>query len=205
MLNFNTFFGSSPRVRPPFDIGRRVKQRAVARRYAAALTESVQRSDELEDLLQKLQELNTILLSSAELREVLENPLFGLDNKFTVLEAVFEKLAFQDYLRKFVRLLVENKRIAHLPEVLEAFKKAVDEATHQISAEAITPVPITDEQETDLKQQIGKMTGKNVNLQKKLDPEVLGGLCVIIGSRVYDGTLKNQILLMKKRLIEGYE
>jgi len=205
MLNFNTFFGSSPRVRPPFDIGRRVKQRAVARRYAAALTESVQRSDELEDLLQKLQELNTILLSSAELREVLENPLFGLDNKFAVLEAVFEKLAFQDYLRKFVRLLVENKRIAHLPEVLEAFKKAVDEATHQISAEAITPVPITDEQETDLKQQIGKMTGKNVNLQKKLDPEVLGGLCVIIGSRVYDGTLKNQILLMKKRLIEGYE
>ena len=81
----------------------------------------------------------------------------------------------------------------------------MDEATNQISAEVITSVPITDEQETDLKQQIGKMTGKNVNLQKKLDPEVLGGLCVIIGSRVYDGTLKNQLFLMKKRIIEGYE
>lgn len=181
-----------------------MKQSAVARRYAAGLGETAADNDRLEDYLQKLQDFHALMGASDDLSEALENPVIELDKKYLILDALLEKLAYPEPLIKFIKLLVENNRISLLSEIVDAFHREVNEATNQVTAEIISSVSLTDQQEDTLKSQIASLTGKKVKLDKKVDPGVIGGLRIKIGSRIYDGTIKNQILMMRKKIVEGY-
>lgn len=181
-----------------------MKQRAVARRYAVGLGDTAQDSNQLEDYLQKLREFHTLKQSSADLSVALENPVIELEKKYAVLDALLERLSYPEPLIKFIKLLIENDRISLLPEILEAFHQKVNEAANRVTAEIISSVSLKEEQESALQSQIENLTGKQASLSKKVDSGVMGGLCIKIGSRIYDGTIKNQILMMRKKIVEGY-
>lgn len=107
---------------------------------------------------------------------------------------------FSDLTRRFLGVLVENRRMAALPAIARAFEAIKDERLGIVAAEATTAVVLSAAEQKRLRESLEKMTGRTVRLALRVDPDVIGGARTRIGSKVYDGTLKRQLASLRERL-----
>jgi F-type H+-transporting ATPase subunit delta len=176
-----------------------VIQTAIARRYAKALFSLLTPSD-IRAAAESLSALGGALAVSRELRELLHNPVIGLDKKAAVVHELGTKANAPPVVEQFLAHVVRKNRIALLAEIAEAFGRLADQASNRKVVHLSSARSLTDANRAEIQQKLEGATNGTIELTTDVDPRLLGGLQITIGSTVYDGTLRGQIDRMRTAL-----
>jgi F-type H+-transporting ATPase subunit delta len=178
---------------------------AVASRYARALADVIARAKlDASGAVAQLRSLSEAFQSSAELREVWESPAIALDQKHKVLDALAAKAGVTDRpLRNFVAVLIDQDRIALLPEIAGQLELELNARGGRIDAEIVSARELTADQRSALLAEIARLTGKIVLPRYSTDQSLIGGVRVRVGSTIYDGSVRGQLQRMRRQLIES--
>jgi F-type H+-transporting ATPase subunit delta len=173
----------------------------VGRRYARALVEVV--VDSKLDGRRAVSEVHSVagvLNESLELRRVWENPAVPAEEKRRLLDAISARIGVSRPVRNFVAILIDHRRIAQLPEIARTFEHELNEYLGLAEADISSARELTDGEKRDVELQVGKMTGKKVLARYATDAHLLGGIVVRLGSTIYDGSVRGQLLKIKEEL-----
>jgi F-type H+-transporting ATPase subunit delta len=119
----------------------------------------------------------------------LASPEIPTDQKLVMLEKVFENRV-DPLLKDFLRLLIEKGRIVLIREIAKVFRELIEEAQGLLRAQVDTAAPLGPDQEARLKAELDRITGKQVILEKRVDPTILGGVVIHLGHRIIDRSLR---------------
>ncbi|WOI53081.1 F0F1 ATP synthase subunit delta [Parvularcula sp. LCG005] len=175
----------------------------VAERYATAFFELARDENSLEALEADLTALEKALADSAELRSVAQSPIFSSESKTAAFTAIAQAQGAQQLTQNLIALLGRNNRISVLPGIITAFHRMAAAHRGEVSAEAVSARPLSDEQTKALRAQIESSVGKAVNLVTSVDPSLLGGLIVKVGSRMVDSSLRTKLNRLQQTLKEA--
>lgn len=183
--------------------GDSVPATGVAGRYATALFELAKEAGSVGAVEAELNALAGLIDASEDLRAFLKSPVYDREDQNRAATALSEKAGFSQLTANFLKLLAKNGRLFALPGVIKAFLGMAAADRGEVAAEAITAAPMNDEQTKALRHEIEAMAGKAVNLETRVDPELLGGLVVKIGSRMIDASLKTKLNRLKTVMKEA--
>ena len=172
-----------------------------ASRYAKALLRSV----DLENVPQALSELvavSDLMGASKEFNSLLVNPLFSMEERTNVIKQLTGRLKLSDYIVKFLLHLSEVGVIKALPEIIRMATSLYLEKKKKVKAVVMTPLSMNKEQENKLRASLKKVTDREIDIEYAIDPSLLGGILVRIGSTMYDTSIKGQLRLLKDELIK---
>ena len=173
------------------------KQADVGVRYAQALFELAKEQGQAAAVEADLKSLKAMRAESADLRTLIASPAFDSDDKARGLAAVAAAAGFTETTRKFLGLVAANRRASALPAMIASFEKLAAEDRGAISAEVVTALPLTPAQTQALAASLRSALGKDPEIETHVDPAILGGLKVRVGSRLYDASLKSRLDSLK--------
>ncbi|MCA1849479.1 MAG: ATP synthase F1 subunit delta [Acidobacteria bacterium] len=173
---------------------------AVARRYAAALADVVTARGEAREVREELSAWETLMRTNQQLLEVFRNPTIPYDQKRRVVNALIERTRVRPTTANFLKVLLQNQRLADLSEINKIFTQELDRRAGIVSAQVTTARPVPDQAQEALRARLAALTGSNVHLQFAVDEELIGGVVTRIGSTVYDGSVRNQLRRIKERM-----
>lgn len=174
----------------------------VAERYASALFELAADDKAIEAVESDLDRLDALIGESADLQRLVKSPVFSADDQIKALDAVLEKVGIGGLVANFVRLAAKNRRLFTLPEMIRGYRALTAAHRGEISADVTSAEALTDEQVADLGAALKKVTGKDVKLNRAVDPALIGGLVVRLGSRMIDTSIRTKLNSLKIALKE---
>lgn len=176
--------------------------RAVARRYAMALFDVMERRGTTDTALPILETFRDLVGGHAELRAALSAPSVPGSKKRAIVEALYAATGGGgDEMKRLLLLLADRDRLMLLPDIAALFKERVGQARRQVPAEVVTAVPLDDRRRAALAAALGVAAGSGVTLNARVDPGILGGVIARVGSQVFDGSITRQLARMKQRLL----
>jgi F-type H+-transporting ATPase subunit delta len=176
-----------------------VIQTAVARRYAKALFE-LQEPADIGPTADALRSLAEVFAASREFRALLLSPVFTREQKAAAVAQLAAKTACPSITGRFLAHVVRKNRIAQIREISEAFSKLADQVSNRKVIQVSAARPLTDEQQAAIRAKLEQVTRSQIDLAIHIDPAVLGGLEIRIGSTVYDGTVRGQLSRLRSAL-----
>ncbi|MCC6484828.1 MAG: ATP synthase F1 subunit delta [Armatimonadetes bacterium] len=171
----------------------------VVRVYAAALFTAAQRGDIVEQVAAELTLVRSTVQHSEELRTVLLRGVTPDATKKRILKKLFEPHVSALTL-DFLNLLVDKRREDVVESIDTAFRKIADERSNIVRAEVVSAVALTEEELQEMRAALGRMTGKQVELEPTVDPSVIGGVVIRVGDTLIDGSVRAQIARLKETM-----
>jgi len=166
-------------------------------RYAKALFDLASETGALRAVEADMTSLRLALADSADLRRLLDSPVFTVADKSAGLAAIAAKAKFNPVTAKFLGLLAANGRSADLNAAIAAFQAMAAKARGAVSAEVISASPLTAAQAKGVAAALRTALGKDPEVTTRVDPALLGGLKVRVGSRLFDASLKSKLDSLK--------
>ncbi len=173
---------------------------SVAGRYASALFELATDENAVGDVERDLNTFQQLFDESSDLRGVLASPVLSTEDQGKAVAAVLAKMNASTVTTNLFQLITKNRRLSIAPDVVRAFRALAAKARGEVTAEVISAAPLNDEQTAELKATLKESVGKDVQLSTEVDPSLLGGLVVKIGSRMVDSSLRTKLATMKAAL-----
>jgi len=170
----------------------------VDRVYANALFEAAQERGKLEVIREQLREVVDAEAQVPELRELLRNPQVDPRARAAALEDVLE--GAEQLLRNFLLLLADKGRTGQLEEIAREFERLVAEHEGIVHAELTTAVELSDEEATKLLGQIERASGRKVDATRRVDPELIGGIVLQVGSHRLDASVRGRLERLRRQL-----
>ena len=174
----------------------------VAERYAGSLYELADQSNAIAAVERDLARFEEMLAGSDDLQRLIESPVFSADDQFRAIDAIAGKAGIGGLTGNFLRVVAKNRRLFAVPGIIRAFRRIAAEQRGEVSAEVTSAHALTADQEKELRAALKSVTGKDVTLAVTVDPSLLGGLVVKIGSRQIDTSLKTKLNSLKLALKE---
>lgn len=168
-------------------------QASLAGRYASALFELAAEAGTVSAVESDLEKLSAALAESADLAGLIRNPGIGRAEAGKAVEAVAALLGVSDLTRKFLGVLAANRRLADIPGMVRAFNTIAAAQRGEVTAEVSSAYELTKTQLTALEAKLKAREGRNVKITTKVDPELLGGLVVTIGSKRIDSSIRTRL------------
>jgi len=168
-------------------------QASLAGRYASALFDLASENGTVTSVESDLDKLDAALAESAELSGMIGNPEISRKAKGAAIGGVADLLGLSDLTRKFLGVLAANRRLSALPGMIKAFRLIAAAQRGEVTAKITSAHALTDEQLTQLRDKLSASEGRTVKLSSKVDPELLGGLVVTIGSKRIDGSIRTRL------------
>ena len=165
----------------------------LAGRYAVALFELAREQKALDEVAADLGGMRALLEVSADLRRLIESPVLSREEQGRAVTALAERAGFAKITQQFLGLLAHKRRLFALPEMITAYLAMLSEHKGEVSAEVTSAVALSDEQVAAVKQQLSNAVGQSVTLSTAVDPGLLGGLVVRVGSRMIDASLRTKL------------
>lgn len=172
----------------------------LADRYADALADVAVQQHAIAQVRQELSDFLAMMRLSPDLRLLLESPAVQRTNKRAAVTALVEQMGASQVLRNFLCVVVDRGRTRLLPEIQVAFDKQLDERRGVVRAEVSSATELAEPEKAELRAALTKLTGKQVEAQYRLDPTLLAGAVVRIGSTIYDGSVRTQLERLRERL-----
>lgn len=179
----------------------------VANRYARALVDALVKPSprapappSVEQVVEHLRAVAALLRESAELREALATPSVPASKKRQVVDRIARAAAMPPLVRNFLLVLVSRRRMGALPHVVSAFEEMMDRHLGVMKVALVSARPLTEAQKEKLTQGLAAASGKRVWLDTQVDPGLLGGVAVQIGSMVLDGSVRGRLDALERRL-----
>jgi F-type H+-transporting ATPase subunit delta len=164
-----------------------------AQRYAAAVFELALDSGLVDAVEEGLTALSKTIQSNKDLARTLKSPLHKSEEKAAVLAAIGEKLGLNDLARRFVGVAALNRRAGDIPAMANAFAERA--AKHRGSTRIVARVarPISKDQALELESVVSKSLGRTVKVEVEVDPALIGGLQIKMGSRLVDASIRTKL------------
>jgi len=159
--------------------------------------------EEAPKALAELALVENLMAKSREFRSLLVNPGFSSAEREAGLKQVAARLSLSDKMVRFVTHLIQARVISALAEIIKTATVIYMEKKKRAKAMVLTPVEISAKNEERLKASLKKLLEKDVDIEYVMDPSLLGGILVKVGSTMYDSSVKGQLRLLKDELIKG--
>ena len=172
----------------------------VAGRYASALFDLANETSKTSDVEGDLVIFQELLDESPDLLRVVRSPVIGSGDQGRAIAAVLDKVGIGGLTANFLKLITANRRLFVIQDIVKAYRALAAKARGEITAEVTSAFTLNDQQVTALKDTLKASVGKDVTLQTRVDPSLLGGLIVKVGSRMIDSSLKTKLQNMKVAL-----
>ena len=169
------------------------KSTDVGARYARAMFDLAHEQGRAGQVEADLKAFKAMRAESADLRRLLDSPVFSADGKGKALAALADKAEFDGLTKKLFGLMAINRRASAIPAAIAAFEALAAARRGAIAAEVTTALALTPAQQDGLKAALRLAFGKDPEIETKVDPSILGGLKVKVGSRLYDASLRTKL------------
>ncbi|OYY65399.1 FoF1 ATP synthase subunit delta [Sphingomonas sp. 28-62-11] len=168
-------------------------QASLPGRYATALFELARDAKSIDKVEASLATLRAALDQSADFKTLTTSPLIARGAATKAVAAVATMLKLDATTTKFLGVLADNRRLAQLPVIIRAFRQLAASFRGETTAEVTSAHALTDDQVTALKQSLRQRIGREVSVDLSVDPSLLGGLVVRIGSQMIDSSIKTRL------------
>jgi F-type H+-transporting ATPase subunit delta len=165
----------------------------LAGRYAAALFELADERHALDEVAGDLRELRAMLGASGDLLRLVRSPVLSRAQQGKAMEALVENARLSKLTGDFIGVVARNRRLFAVPAMIEAYLNKLAERRGEVTAEVTAAQALSEAQQNALGDQLRRVVGSRVAMDIKVDPSLLGGMIVKIGSRMVDGSLKGQL------------
>jgi F-type H+-transporting ATPase subunit delta len=175
----------------------------VSGRYATALFELSRDEKSVDAVRADLDKFEALLTESADLMRLVRSPVFSSDAQSRALAAVLDKAAITGTSAKFLKVLTANRRLFAVSDVIRAFRTLVAKFKGEATADITVAEQLNEKNLDALKTALKSVTGKDVALNVKVDPSIIGGLVVKLGSRMVDSSLRTKLNSIKHAMKEA--
>ncbi len=180
-----------------------MKNQVIAKRYSRALFNLAAEGNAIEQYGTELDGFNQVLKALPDFENILRNPLYAEAVKKDLFQKVSAQLGLSPIVSSFLNLLVEKKRIQHLPEITDYYHRLIDEHSNISRAKVKAAVKLSAAEIEKIAAALEKKIGKKIVVEFELDPSLLGGIFAQIGDFVLDGSVRRQLLNFKESLKRG--
>ena len=174
----------------------------VAERYASSLFELALEAGSIDAVSGDLNRFQAMIESSDDLKRLVLSPVFTAEDQTRAVVALCEKAAFGPLVTNFLKVVAGNRRLFAVSGMIASFRQIAAAHRGEVTAEVTSAHALTSEQENELKAALKSVTGKEVSISVTVDPSLLGGLIVKIGSRQIDTSLRTKLSTLKLALKE---
>jgi F-type H+-transporting ATPase subunit delta len=169
----------------------------IAARYASALYELADDKGALDAVAGDLSALQVMVEASDDFRRFIKSPIISRTEQSKGIAAVAEKAQLSALTRQFLGLVAANRRLSVLPGMVKSFRAILAARRGQATAEVTSAAPLSENQIKAVADSLRKVAGRNVEVVTKIDPSILGGLIVRIGSRMVDSSIRSKLQRLK--------
>lgn len=176
---------------------------SVASRYAAALVDVLvdpKNAQEAPAVVEQLEGVRTAMRESNDLRKAFISPAVSIPVKRRLVEQLTPVLGLSPITNRFLTVVINHRRMDALTEIIRAVRNEMDERQGIARPVVTSAAELGGEQRGQLEQQLQALTGREVRAQYQVDPELMGGVSVRIGSKVFDGSIRGQIQSLRRQL-----
>jgi F-type H+-transporting ATPase subunit delta len=178
--------------------------RAAATRYARALFDvALHERQDLDQIAGDLSDVAGLVAGNEALARALSHPAIPAARKRAVVDALLSQSPVHPLLARTLLLLADRDRLTLLADLATAFRSRVMDHQQVVRAEVTTAVELPADRVTALQKGLAAATGRQVQLETRVDPSIVGGAVTRIGSTVYDGSVTTQLAKLKQRLTEA--
>ncbi len=170
---------------------------SAAGRYASALFELAKEEGRLEQVERDVASFQAMLGASEELRRMVRSPVISAEDQAKALAALLDRAGIAGLTANFIQLIARNRRLFALADMLGAFRALAARERGEVTADVASAHPLTPEQMQLLSDTLRTSIGKNVRIDTRVDPNLLGGLVVKVGSRMIDSSLRTKLNNLK--------
>ena len=168
-------------------------QASLAGRYALALFELARDDRKLEAVGAGLAAVKAALAQSDDFRTLTTSPLVGRDEAASAVAAAAEAMRLDPLTTDFLGVVARNRRLARLGDIIRAFETLASRHRGEVTAEVVSARPLDDDQVAELKDKLRSRFGTDIAVDLRIDPEILGGLVVKVGSQRIDGSIRTKL------------
>lgn len=175
----------------------------LARRYAKALADVAAEQQALEAVGRDLRAVVETMKRTREVAAFFQSPAVPLTDKRRVLRTIAEGVGAKSLTANFLNLILEKRRLPHLGEMALAYEELTDERLGRGKATVTSAVPLSEPIVHGLQERLRTATGKEIYLETRVDPSIVGGFVAQIGSTIYDGSVRTQLKKVRERLLKS--
>ncbi len=169
-------------------------------RYASAIFDLAKSSGSLDTVASEFDGLRAVLDDSPDLAGVIASPAYSREQQGAVMAQVGERMGASDLTRKFIGLMAQKGRLALLPDAMKGFAGLVAAERNEQTAEVVSAKPLSDAQREALRHNLATAFQKDVKIDAQVDPSLLGGLIVRIGSKMVDASLRSKLERLERAM-----
>jgi F-type H+-transporting ATPase subunit delta len=174
----------------------------MAGRYATALFDLAHEANAIDAVKNDLDRFDALVAESADLTRLVRSPVFSENEQLQALSAVLERAGIGGLAANFFKLVTSNRRLFAVRDMIKAFRELVAQHKGEATAEVTVAEQLKDEHVQALREALRSVSGKDVDLDIKVDPAILGGLVVKLGSRMVDTSLRTKLNAIKHAMKE---
>jgi F-type H+-transporting ATPase subunit delta len=175
----------------------------MAGRYATALFDLASETNAVDAVKADLERFAALIADSADLARLVRSPVFSADEQGHALDAVLERAGIAGIAAKFLKLVTANRRLFAVRDMIRGFRELVAKHKGEATAEITVAEKLKDEHVEALRAALKAVSGKDVDLDIKIDPAIIGGLVVKLGSRMVDTSLRTKLNAIKHAMKEA--
>ena len=176
----------------------------LAGRYATALYELADEAKQLDTVASDLARVRAMIDESDELRRMINSPLISREQQAKSIDALVAQAGVGDLTRRFVRIVASNRRLFALRSIIEVFTRMLAERRGELTAEITSARPLSPQQAEAVNAALRGAVGRKVSMELNVDPKLLGGLRVKVGSRLVDASLASKLQRLQLAM-KGFE
>ena len=169
----------------------------IASRYATALFGLADEQGLLDDIARDLIQLQAAVTDSVDLRRLLRSPVLDRDEQGKAMAGILDAMGVNDLTRRFIGLIVQNRRLFALSDMVRGYLDELARRRGEVTAEVIAPKALSDSQSAALRDALQEKLGGKVTIDASIDPSMIGGLTVKVGSQMIDTSLRMQLNKMQ--------
>lgn len=177
-----------------------MRDKIAARRYARAIIEIAKGADEMDKIGRELASFASIYVKTADLRVILLHPAIPDERKKNIVAKISAQMGLSDKCADALAVILARGRINLITDIAESFAEMADEKLKRVKVHVTSAYPLKESEITKLEERFSVLTGKEARVETGLDKSLIGGIVARAGSMVYDGSISNQLRLMKIKL-----
>lgn len=174
----------------------------MAGRYATALFELAEESKSVDAVLGDLGRFTALVEGSEDLQRLVRSPVFTAEEQLGAIAAILDKAKIGGLAGNFIRLVAKNRRLFAIERMIRDYRAVVAAARGELTARVTVAEPLSDAHMKDVKAALKDITSKDVNIDLKVDPSIIGGIIVQLGSRMVDASLKTKLSALQTAMKE---
>jgi F-type H+-transporting ATPase subunit delta len=175
----------------------------MAGRYATALFDLASETNAIDAVKADLERFDVLVADSADLTRLVRSPAFSAEERLAALSAVLDRAGIGGLAAKFLKLITSNRRLFAVRDMVRAFRERAAAAKGEATAQITVAEALKDEHVQALRAALKSVSGKDVDLDIKIDPAIIGGLVVKLGSRMVDTSLRTKLNAIKHAMKEA--